>query len=90
VNKKLMEWWHSHRFGDPYATLVLMFLSLDADKAGHGTTSRRRLSRDANIPERKVIDCLIGLEKRRLISADIDERGGIDYRLNLKKWGARK
>lgn len=90
VNKKLMEWWHSHRIGDnPYAVLVLMFLALDADKGGHGTTSRRRLSKDANLPENQVIDRLMGLEKMKLIKADIDERGGIDYQLNLKKKGDR-
>lgn len=90
MNKKLMEWWHSHRLGDPYAILILMFLTLDADKVGHGTTSRRRLARDANIPESKVIECLIDLEKKKLVSADINERGAVDYELNLKKWGERR
>lgn len=91
MKKKVLEWWHSHRIGDsPYAKLVLMFLALDADNAGRGTTSHRRLARDANVAESKVIDCLIDLEKKKLISADIDERGGIDYRLNLKKWGERR
>jgi hypothetical protein len=91
MNKKLMEWWHSHRLGEghAYAKLVLMFLALDADKSGHGTTSRRRLSRDANLPENDVIDRLIELEKMKLIEANIDERGGIDYQLNLKKKGDR-
>jgi hypothetical protein len=48
------------------------------------------LAREANLPESKVIDCLVDLEKKNLISADIDERGAIDYRLNLKKWGERR
>lgn len=90
MNKKLIEWWHSHRMGgNAYAKLVLMFLALDSDKAGHGTVSLRRLARDANLPESKVIDCLIHLEKLKLVAADIDERGGIDYQLNLKKKGDR-
>lgn len=90
TNKKLMEWWHAHRIGDnAYAKLVLMFLALDADKAGHGTTSRRRLSRDANLSENEVIDRLIDLEKLKLIKADVDERGGIDYQLNLENKGER-
>lgn len=90
MNKKLMEWWHSHRLGDPYAVLVLMFLTLDAEKTGHGTTSRRRLARDANLPESKVIDCLIDLEKKKLLTANINECGAIDYDLNLEKWGVRR
>lgn len=90
MNKKLLEWWHSHWVGrNAYAKLVLMFLALDADKTGHGTTSRRHLSRDANIPENEIINCLIFLEKLKLIKADIDERGGIDYQLNLEKKGDR-
>lgn len=90
MNKKLMEWWHSHRLNDPYTVLVLMFLALDADKSGRGTTSRRRLGRDANLPESKVIDRLIDLEKKKLITSDIDERGGIHFALNLEKWGAHR
>ena len=90
MNKKLMDLWHSHRMGgNAYAKLVLMFLALDADKNGHGTTSRRRLSRDSCMPENDVIDRLIDLEKMKLIEANIDERGGIDYQLNLKKKGER-
>lgn len=90
MNSKLIKWWHSHRIErNPYAILVLMFLALDADKSGHGTTSRRRLSRDANLSERDAIERLIDLEKLKLVKADIDERGGIDYQLNLKKWGER-
>ena len=92
MNKNLMEWWHSHRMDDgkAYPKLVLMFLALDADKSGHGTTSRRRLARDSNLPESNVIDCLIDLQSQKLITADIDERGAINYRLNLKKWGVRR
>ena len=91
MNKKLLDWWHSHRIGDdPYAVLVLMFLTLDADKTGHGTTSQRGLAREANFPESKIVDALIDLEKMKLIKADIDERGGIDYQLNLEKWGERR
>lgn len=90
MNKKIMEWWHSHRMrGNAYAKLVLMFLALDADKTGHGTTSRRGLSRDSNLPQNDVIDRLIELEKMNLIKADVDERGRIDYQLNLKKKGER-
>ncbi len=90
MNKKLLEWWHSHRAGgNAYAKLVLMFLALDADKSGHGTTSLRHLSRDVNMPENKVVDCLIDLEKLKLIKGDIDERGGINYQLNLEKKGDR-
>jgi len=89
-SKNQIEWWHSHRMGDPYAVLVLMFLALDADKGGRGTTSWRRLARDANLPDSRVIECLIDLEKKKLISADINERGAVDYKLNLKKWGERR
>ncbi|MDE2467460.1 MAG: hypothetical protein KGL35_01605 [Bradyrhizobium sp.] len=90
MNKKVMEWWHSHRVGaNPYAKFVLMFLAMDADKTGRGTTSRRRLARDTNLPDREIIDHLIDLEKLKLIQADLDERGRIDYQLNLKKKGAR-
>lgn len=91
MNKKAIEWWHSHRIGDnPYAVLVLMFLAIDADKIGHGTASLQRLSRDSNMSKNNVVDCLIDLEKLKLIKADIDERGGVDYQLNLKKWGVRR
>lgn len=90
MNKKSIEWWHSHRIGgNAYAKLVLMFLALDADSDGHGMTSRRRLARDANLPEKEVIGLLVELEKLKLIKADINERGGIDYQLNLKKAGDR-
>lgn len=75
--------------GNAYAKLVLMFLALDADKDGHGTTSRRRLSRDANLPDNEIVERLIDLEKLKLIKADIDERGGIEYQLNLKQKGER-
>lgn len=90
MNKKLIEWWHSHRIGNPYAMLVLMSLVLDADRAGRGTISQRRLARDANLSQGDVIDCIIYLEKQKLVKADIDERGVITFELNLKKWGARR
>lgn len=91
MKKKILDWWHSHRIGDnPYAVLVLMFLALDADKAGRGKTTLRRLARDANLPEKQVVDRLIDIEKLKLAGVDLDERGGLDYRLNLKKWGQRR
>lgn len=90
MKKNIMEWWHSQRLeAHPYAVLVMMMLAVDADATGQGKTSRKRLARDTNLAEKDVINRLIDLEKQKLLQADIDERGAINYQLNIKKKGER-